>query len=94
MTGRALNFRQIDEPVTAHPQAVACLGKIGNHITPTLIGDYDFGKFGGEVACLRDHPNADLGPGRSSDDATDISVADVDCRAGFICARRRRRRDH
>ena len=94
LAGRALNFRQIDQPITTHPEAVVGLGKIGNDIAAALIGHHHFGKFGGEVGRLRDHPDAGLGPGRSSDDATEIAVADVDCWAGLICPRRDHRHGH
>jgi hypothetical protein len=94
LAGPALNFRRIDQPVATHPHAVVGLGKIGNDIAPALIGHHHFGKFGGEVTRLRDHPDAGLGPGRSGDDATEIAVANVDCRAGLICPRRDHRRSH
>ena len=85
---RAFDLRRVDETVSAHPQAIVRLGKIGNDITALIIGDDDLGEFGGKLRCLGDHPDTGLGPLGSADDAAQIAGGDGD-RAALLRDRRR-----
>ena len=74
-------LRRIDEPVAAHPHAVARLGEIGNQVATLIVGHDDAHELRRQIVRLGDHPDARLGSARAGDDAPDIVLTDVDsCR--------------
>src|SRR5437773_4531672 len=62
LTRRGLNLRRIHQPITAHPHTVARLRKIGYEVAPTIVGDNDLDKFGGQLGRFRDHPDPGFQP--------------------------------
>ncbi len=75
---RGLDLGRIHEAVAPHPHVVAGLGKVGQHVAPAVVGDYDPDEPGGQVGRLRNHPDARLRPRSAGDHARDVVVVDRD----------------
>ena len=87
--GRRPDLLRVDQPVAADPDVVGRVRQVGKHVAAVVVGHDDAVEAGGQVARLRNHPDAGLGAVGSRDDAADVVRVDVD---GAGLARRRRGR--
>src|SRR5215510_11468885 len=80
---RRLDLRRVDQPVAAHPDAVARLRQVGDHITAQVVGHYHLRETGAEIVCLGDDPDARFRPGLAGDDPADVVAVDLHGAAGL-----------
>ena len=62
----------VPQAVPAHPDLVAGVGQVRQHVLPVVIGHHDLAELRVEVVGLGDHPDPRLGPVRAPDHAADV----------------------
>ena len=72
----AVHLRRVDEAIAAYPDLVLGLRKVGNDVTPLIVGHDHLGIPGRQICRFRNDPRAGFGPVCSRDHAADVVIVD------------------